>query len=374
MNIAMKAQLAVVWLLCAGTGAAAGGEPRVIEHVVVYKEAGRFGGWPANHGIWSWGNEILCGFSAAYFQKKSPDRHQYNSDKPEEPRLARSLDGGRTWKIEAPPSLLPPEQGGAAVAPLREPMDFSNPGFAMTLRFTDINKGPSRLFYSTDRGRTWKGPYEFPLLGQPGIAARTDYVINGARDAFVFLTASKSNGREGRPLCARTVDGGMNWRFVSWIGEEPPGFAIMPSTVRLAAERLITAVRVKQDSQHDWIDLYETRDNGAHWQFLCRPAPRTGGHSGNPPSMIRLQDGRICLTYGYRGEPYGIRARFSEDDGRTWSEDFVLRKDGAAWDIGYVRSAQRPDGKIVAVYYFPEQPFTERIVAATIWDPGVRKK
>ena len=38
------------------------------KNVMVYKEPGRFGGWPANHGIWSWGNEIVVGFSAAYFK------------------------------------------------------------------------------------------------------------------------------------------------------------------------------------------------------------------------------------------------------------------------------------------------------------------
>ena len=87
-------------------------QPAPVKSVLVYKNPGRYAGWPANHGIWSWGNEILVGFSAAWFQNKSADRHQANSDKPEEPRLARSLDGGETWTIEAPPSLLPPEQGG----------------------------------------------------------------------------------------------------------------------------------------------------------------------------------------------------------------------------------------------------------------------
>ncbi|MCA9414372.1 MAG: hypothetical protein KC944_24380, partial [Candidatus Omnitrophica bacterium] len=41
--------------------------------VVVYKEDGRFGGWPANHGIWSWGNEILVGFSAGYHRDLGPE-------------------------------------------------------------------------------------------------------------------------------------------------------------------------------------------------------------------------------------------------------------------------------------------------------------
>ena len=40
-------------------------------HIKVYEEAGRFGGWPANHGIWSWNNEILVGFAAGWFQGRS---------------------------------------------------------------------------------------------------------------------------------------------------------------------------------------------------------------------------------------------------------------------------------------------------------------
>jgi len=368
----MKLVIAVACMMPAAcAGMQAGAPPKALEHILVYREAGRFGGWPANHGIWSWGNEIVVGFSAAYSQKKPADRHQYNSDKPEEPRLARSLDGGRTWGLEAPPSLLPPEQGGAAVRVLRKPMDFRHPGFAMTIRFTNTDQGPSRLFYSTDRGKTWAGPYQFPLLGQSGIAARTDYVIDGNRDAFVFLTASKRNGREGRPLCARTTDGGLSWKFVSWIGEEPEGLAIMPSTIRLSKEELLTTMRCK-DGSKDWIDAYSSNDNGTVWQFLSRPVHSTGGMGGNPPSLIHLKDGRLALTYGYRGRPYGIRARLSHDRGKTWSSEIVLRDDSATWEVGYTRSVQRPDGKIVTVYYFAEHADTERVILATIWDPGMR--
>jgi hypothetical protein len=345
-------------------------DPNATHHVVVYKEKGRFGGWPANHGIWAWDNEILVGFSAAYFQLKTPDRHQYDNTKPEEPRLARSLDGGETWTIEAPPSLLPPEQGGKAVAELAKPMNFKDPNFAMTLRFTDANKGPSRFWYSTDRGHNWQGPFAFPMLDLQGIMARTDYIVNGPQDAFVFLTASKSNGREGRVFCARTEDGGVTWKFVSWIGAEPAGFSIMPSTVRLSAKELITAMRVKHDEDTSSIEIYRSTDDGAKWREFARPTTSTGAFSGNPPSLIRLRDGRLCLTYGARTPPYRICARLSSNGGRNWSDEIVLRNDGAAWDLGYVRSVQRGDGKVVTVYYFPEQPHTERIIAATIWDPG----
>ncbi len=70
-------------------------------HIKVYFEEGRFGGWPANHGIWIWGNEILVGFSKGYY-KDLGDRHHIDREKPEAHMLARSLDGGETWAIEDP--------------------------------------------------------------------------------------------------------------------------------------------------------------------------------------------------------------------------------------------------------------------------------
>ena len=110
-------------------GLAASRPPRTIRNVTIYKTPGRFGGWPANHGVWSWRNEILVGFSAAYFQFKSPNRHPYDHSKPEVPTLARSTDGGETWTIEEPSSLRPPSQG-AKLLTLTEPMNFSDPNFA----------------------------------------------------------------------------------------------------------------------------------------------------------------------------------------------------------------------------------------------------
>ncbi|HRR57114.1 MAG TPA: hypothetical protein P5057_09100, partial [Acidobacteriota bacterium] len=64
-----------------------------VEHVVIYHEPGMFGGWPANHGIWIWGDEILVGFSKGYY-KNLGDRHHIDREKPEHHMLARSLDGG----------------------------------------------------------------------------------------------------------------------------------------------------------------------------------------------------------------------------------------------------------------------------------------
>src|SRR5688572_29940468 len=74
--------------------------------IVVHKESGRFAGWPANNGMWAWGNEILVGFSLGYF--KNVERgHAIDSAKPSVLRFARSVDGGETWKVEEPSFLTP---------------------------------------------------------------------------------------------------------------------------------------------------------------------------------------------------------------------------------------------------------------------------
>jgi hypothetical protein len=352
---------------------------RALEHVDVYRVPGRFGGWPANHGIWAWGNEILVGFSAGYFKDNGPRRHAIDHDKPEEHLLARSLDGGQTWRIENPAdrgALIPRGRSLHGIAPPDVPqpeptecpggIDFAHPDFALTARMTDVDVGPSWFSYSLDRGHTWQGPYKLPQFGA-GVAARTDYLVNGPQDCLMFLTVGKENRQEGRPICVRTVDGGKSWKLVGWIGPEPTGFAIMPSTVRLSSSELLTTLRV-HEGRRRWIDAWFSADNGQSWQWRGRPVASTG--EGNPPSLLRLKDGRLFLAFGYRAEPYGMRATLSSDEGRTWSDPIILRDDGGGRDLGYPRSVQRPDGKVVVIYYFHDAPTSDRYIAATIWDPA----
>ncbi len=343
-----------------------------MRHVSVYAKPGRFGGWPANFGIWNWGDEIACGFGAAYYLKGNPERHLRDRSRPIVPAVARSMDGGESWSVSEPASLLPPDQHGPAATSLLEPMDFRAPGFALTLRSQDGHDRPSLFWFSYDRARTWRGPFHLPTFGRKGVSARTDYLVLGQHEALAFLTAAKTDGSEGHAFCAHTRDGGVSWNLRSWIGDEPEGFSIMPSTVQLPGGRILAAVRVKQDATTDWIDLYASDDLGFTWQEFARPVPFSGGKSGNPPSLKRLPDGRLSITWGYRGEPYGIRATVSDDDGKTWSPHIVLRNDGGAWDLGYTRDAIRSDGRLLTIYYWSPSLLAEREVVATIWDPGRR--
>lgn len=387
-------QAFMVLIVCAATlsadeKASKSDSDLVIQHANIFSEPGRFAGWPANHGIWSWNDEILVGFARGYTKDLGPDRHAIDREKPEEHLLARSKDGGKTWTIENPSekgALIPYGKTLHGIAPpwLKEKkwedcpggIDFTNPDFVMALRMTNHHIGPSRFYYSMNRGKDWQGPFHLNIDDPNGrpiyISARTSYIVNGPHDCHVFLTAGKQDGEEGRIFCARTTDGAKTWQFQSWIGDEPKGYAIMPSAVRVGKSELFVTVRCREGDD-SWIDAYRSLDDGRTWKFDNKAVPTTG--EGNPPSMIKLADGRICLTYGVRAAPYEMRARLSDDGGRTWGKEIVLRGNGGGRDIGYPASVQLPNGNVVTTYYFHNTLLSDRFVAATIWNPGpVQKK
>ena len=340
-------------------------QPASKENVVIFNEPGRYGGWPANHGLWQWGDELVAGFEVAWFKHPVND-HAVDRSKPFENWQARSLDGGKTWKME---NELPftPLGHEKKPEPLTEPLDFTAPNFALMFRFGGLHDGPSWFYASKDRCRTWNGPYAFTVEGVDKICTRTDLIVCGPHDCLMFGSAAKKgDGKEGRVFCARTTDGGLNWKLVSLIGPEPAaGFAIMPSTVRLPSGALVTAIR-NGGAKHNSIDVWRSDDNGAHWNPLGDATPDIGS---NPPALVQLKDGRLCLSYGYRRKPFGVRARVSGDEGRTWGPEIVLRDDGLTGDLGYPRSIVRPDGKVLTVYYFNGPRDEDRTIQGTFWTP-----
>ena len=365
------------------------------EHVVVYREAGKFAGWPANYGMWIWGDEIVVGFTQCT-QLPKAGFHTRDRTKPAIPTQARSLDGGRTWQAVPTPAASPDGRGFSAdehmipemrvaraieqgMEPLPRPytggIDFTGPDFAMMCARTGLGGGTVAWFYlSDDRAHTWQGPFSLPMFGQTGIEARTDYIVNGPQDCMIFVTATTEAGEEGKGvLMARTTDGGKSFQQVSWVATSEEDELIMPGSVRVDENTLLTAIRcsVREGEFEEvptWIDLYESTDNGASFHHLNRPVPDAGS-GGNPPALTKLHDGRVCLVYGYRNAPFGIRARLSEDHGKSWGEVIHLRDDGTASDLGYPRTVQRADGTLVTTYYFNDHPDTERFIAATLWKP-----
>ena len=358
--------------------------PEAIQHLKVYYEEGRFAGWPANNGIWVWEDEILVGFVEAA-HRETEGFHTYDQETARN-KYARSLDGGETWMIEdayesgqtgfAYDHNITEDQADTPVE-LGEPIeDFTDPGFVITFMRDDYHDGPSTFYYSLNRGKEWNGPYSLPNLGTNGVGTRTDYFVEGPQELSAFMNVAKENGREGRVVFTKTSDGGVNWELVSWIGDEPEGFDIMPSSVRLSSTDLFTVMRSRDlNPRRDFLKAFRSTDNGNSWQEESNPAFDTG-NGGSPPALVQMDDGRLALAYIYRSD-YGSRVhlRFSEDEGKSWGNEITLRSgDGATKDVGYPRMVQRPDGKLVVIYYWNNalqkgaDPY--RYIAATIVDPN----
>ena len=367
----------------------------MITQHIVYRNSGRFAGWPANYGMWNWGDEIVLVFTEGAF-KATLHGHARDKSQPFTTLQARSLDGGITWEVSEfpgesygrpisadehvnadltlekylenhPEALLPPPGG----------IDFTDPDFAMMCGRTGLDAGTvSFFYYSTDRCQSWQGPLALPMFGQTAIAARTSYQVESAEECLLFLTANKSNGNEGRVFCTRTSDGGKTFDFVSFIGEEPPGnaFAIMPSHLYLGNGHYLCAVRYKNKNNplqrsSAWIDLYESTDAGTSWQYLTRPVTFQQPGNSNPPSLVQLPNGNIALVYGNRDNPCTVCAVVSRDKGKTWEEPVVLRKTGGSGDMGYTRAVELGDGTIVTAYYLNEDNAGERFIEVTRWNP-----
>ena len=288
----------------------------------MWRETGRYGGWPANHGIWSWGDEILVGFTAGVLKTDDMTRHPIDRSAGERHVLSRSLDGGRTWRLEEPAALQPPprpERRAVTGEPLRlpalqtlaGPIDFTAPGLALTFRAAHGTAG-AWLFASTDRGRTWQGPYAVPAFDAPGLDPRTDYLVLGRHELLVGMTALKTNGKEGRPFTMRTRDGGLTWERLGWIGPETDGYRIMPATL-LAAEARRTGAPVHGHPPPRGTGLQPRglpqrrwrRDVARDGRRRRRHGPRQSRQPRPPrrrPAVLRLRLPRRTVRDARRGE------------------------------------------------------------------------
>lgn len=108
-----------------------------------------------------------------------------------------------------------------------------------------------------------------------------------------------------------------------------------------------------------------SNDGGKTWS-----KPEDCGFWGYPSNLIRLRDGRLLCTYGYRRDGMGVRAVLSSDGGHTWdtANEIILRADGTGngGDNGYPLSVQLEDGTIFTIYYLNDNQNVTHI-AGTHW-------
>jgi hypothetical protein len=332
---------------------------------------------------WQWGDELLVGYTSGTAQFIQPG-HQVNYINPHLSHLARSEDGGETW-LDWMPADYVGNTGYMAedAVALTGGIDFMSAGFVMRIEGNGYhgNSG-QQWFYSLNKGFSWKGPYTFGnLLSHPELigkefTSRTGYLVNSSSECFLFLSVRNSESKKldvstsDKVFLAKTSDGGISFEFVSWVvPPTDPYRAVMPSPVRISHNKIVVALRRKNNEEVCWVDCYSSENNGQSWEFLSKVGD-TRGSNGNPPAMIRMADGRLCCVFGNRDRRVML-AMYSEDEGKTWGMEQVLREglksiNGCA-DLGYPRLFQRLDGKMVVVYFWcsPEKPETH--LEATIF-------
>jgi hypothetical protein len=333
--------------------------------------------WPANNGCWWWdeGREILVGFEEGAWEDKPGHKIGPFQIK----RLARSLDGGRTWSVETPEPYVGRE--GPSLYPSRG-IRFDHPDVALRVAVggtDDPRDRVGRFFFSCDRGRRWRGPFRFAGLGGDRrleglrMTSRTDSIVTGKESALIMMSAQdprlgEFSDRLDKTFVARTIDAGRSFQFLSWVVPwSDPYRAVMPSSIRLGADVLVTALRRRnpRDVQRsDWVDGYRSMDGGASWTLLG-PIGLTGIGNGNPPALVQLRDGRLACAYGNRSRRQML-LRLSEDQGRSWGEEMVIRSVPFTADFGYPRVVQNHLGEVIVIYYLATETMPFSSIEAAI--------
>lgn len=130
-------------------------------------------------------------------------------------------------------------------------------------------------------------------------------------------------------------------------GAEP--LSCEPHAVLLDDGTLLAHIRVEQGRPRIFtIWQSESRDGGKTWSKPVSLLPLNGG---SPPHILKHSSGVLICTYGYRQPPYGIKAMFSRDNGRTWDHGYDVYVNNVSSDLGYPSSVELDDGSILTVFY-----------------------
>ncbi len=186
---------------------------------------------------------------------------------------------------------------------------------------------------STDGGQTWT---ETPIHERIPFFAhlvpcRSPHVLN---DGTLVAFAYGNRKRSDRSSCymLRSPDAGETWSLVMMAdGRRSPatehikeldwrtGFTeIFPLIV--GRGRVFAMLRTQLGGAAFAVD---SEDYGKTWSKPTE-TPIRAKH----PEVTLLKDGTIVCTYQRRfARPFGVRARFTKDSGKTWSEEIILRDD-----------------------------------------------
>lgn len=136
-----------------------------------------------------------------------------------------------------------------------------------------------------------------------------------------------------------------------------------PHTIVLEDGKIIVHIRVQGGKGVFTIYQSESYDGG---KTFTKPH-RLLAENGGAPAHIINDNGTLISAYGYRRAPFGIRAMFSKDSGKTWDTGKVIVDNGENDDIGYPSSVVLEDGSILTVYYAKPEGYSSAVIMQVIW-------
>jgi sialidase-1 len=195
---------------------------------------------------------------------------------------------------------------------------------------------------STDGGITWSSPLRCPVNSPHGPIA--------LKDGRLLYVGKELWTPDERIAACESVDDGATWRRLGGIPTRGSDNAKQSyhelHAVETASGMIVAHIRNEKSPSAGETLQTESTDGGKTWS-----EPHPIGVWGLPSHLLKLADGRLLMTYGYRRVPFGNQARVSADAGNTWSEPITISGDGAGIDLGYPSTVQFDDGSLLTVWY-----------------------